>query len=331
MKNEIQSCEPEGEPQLVSLGGQNVSMQLVQSIYNEITGKKETIARRYHDNHQTVFSDLKTLNTKIEQLYEQYKIVSKNCSVSIYYLNDCREIYSSFERFELYDSTSISPVENVLLEYNFLIILPNTQKPQSYKIEINLTSRVALMKRQRLETGLERKLFSIMGRMRTAGIEIEYIDYTVARNFMVAIEEWFKSIHKIELSKFLNFSERHSEYIPIIYQIITVAILTTALFSNHESLLGSNPSVITLFGAAILSMGSFYFVLIVVRKLGRISESAFDFYKPASGLKLNRGDEIAFKEYETSNRKQLVGLLVATLLTIGINIISAYLASTLGL
>lgn len=59
MKNEIQNCEPEGESNLVSLGGQNVSMQLVQSIYNEITGTKEKIARRHRDNHQTTFSDLK--------------------------------------------------------------------------------------------------------------------------------------------------------------------------------------------------------------------------------------------------------------------------------
>ncbi|MDA0738300.1 MAG: hypothetical protein O2999_06285 [Nitrospirae bacterium] len=225
----------------------------------------------------------------------------------------------------------MSPIENIRLEYNFLIILPATQKPQSYKIEINLNSRVAIAKRQLLETGLERKLFSIMGRMRTANIEIEYIDYTVARNFMVAIDEWFKSIHKIHLSKFFEFLENRSEYIPIIYQVITVAIIGAALFLNHKNLLGESPSVINLFGAAILSMTGLYVALIIVRKLGHISESGFDFYKPASGLKLNRGDEIAFKEYEQSNRRQLGRLLVATLLAIGINIISAFLASSLGL
>lgn len=139
----------------VDVGNGNlVSMQAVQHIYNEITGRTEELSRTYTINHCVSFDDICQLNIKICQLYEQYNIVSKNCSVTIYHVDDQKQVFSSFERFELYDRTTLSPVENIRIEYKFLIVLPKIQKPQSYEIEINIHSRAAIVQRAKRERTL---------------------------------------------------------------------------------------------------------------------------------------------------------------------------------
>jgi hypothetical protein len=329
MAHEILKKEPGKESQIVSIGDQSVSMQLIQSIYNEITGKKETLTRHFRDDHQATFNDIKTLNTKIEQLYEQYNVISKNCAVTLYYLNDCKEEFSSFERFEIYDSSSISPIENIRLEYNLLIILPATKQPQPYKIEVDLNSRVTLKKRAQLEIGIPRRFFGIVAK-HTGRAKINYIDYTVARTFIVAIEEWFKSIPKSKPQKLLLWLQRYSEYIPFLFRFGTALTIILALFFNHINILGESSTIHNLFGVSILSIGTVYLSVLAVGRLGRICEESIDFYQSVSGVKLNRGDELAFSEFSSQNRLTLIKLGLSTIFMVAINIFSAWLASTLG-
>jgi hypothetical protein len=191
MANEIIPSGSDPDAQ-VDVGGKYVSMQTVQHIYNELTGRSEELARSYTINHCTSFEDICQLNIKICQMYEQYNIASKNCSVTIYHVDDQKQTFSSFERFEMYDRTTPSPVENLRLEYNFLIILPQVKKPQSYQIEINIHSRAAIVQRAKKENPLPPGFFLAVLAERTARMKIKYIDYTVARNFQLAIDSWFK-------------------------------------------------------------------------------------------------------------------------------------------
>ena len=65
------------------------------------------------------------------QVCEQYNIEAQNTSVTVYHLDDTKEAFSSFERFRIYNQSATSPVESVVLKYNFLIVLPRTRKAQS--------------------------------------------------------------------------------------------------------------------------------------------------------------------------------------------------------
>ena len=171
-----------------------VSLQTLQGIYNELTGKSEEVGKSYSKPIRVKFSDIEQLNHKITQACEQYNVVSGSCSVTVYYVDDTRDQFSSFDRFRLHNSGSTSPVESVLLKYNFLVLLPKTKKPQSYTVSIRLASRVAVSKRMKSEFyGTPPSIFRLMGN-RTAVVEIQYVDYMVARNFLNLIDEWFKGI-----------------------------------------------------------------------------------------------------------------------------------------
>ena len=111
----IEQSEKEDNSSISVGNGRMVSMQAIQDIYNEITGKTEKLSKSYRNDHKTSFEVIEQLNIKIYQLYEQYNIIEKNCNVTLYHIDDCKEVYSSFERFKLYDRSSTSPIENIRL------------------------------------------------------------------------------------------------------------------------------------------------------------------------------------------------------------------------
>ena len=328
MRNDMDIQQNDNEH--VRIDNNLVSFKLVQSIYNEITGKKETTTKRLKDAHEIKIVDLEQLNIKIKQLHEQYNIISSNCSVNIFHIDDCKEQFSSFERFKLYDSSSMSPCENILLEYNFLILLPSTQTTQSYSIKINLVSRVGVNKKSQSEHGFSRRFFGVMGKI-TGMIEIEYIDYTVARNFMVAIEDWYSSVTKNKTSKLIEFFQDWSEHFRFIFQATTIFFLVLFFYKHSEEFISSSPSINTLFSGSIVAFGTLYFAVLVAAKMGSISEEAIDSYHPLSFVKINRGDDVAITEFKCSNKKILIKLLQSSVFALAVNIIALYVTDLLGM
>ncbi len=315
--------------EIVSVADQPVSMKVIQSIYNEITGKTEKIGRSLSDDHDIDLGALKQLNHKINQMLEQYNVVGKNCSVTLYHVDDCKNQYSSFERFELYDSSSMSPCENVQLKYNFLIVLPETKQPQSYKITVNLHSRVALKQKAESEHGINQRFIRIVARQ-TGRYDIEYVDYTVARNFQTAIDQWYSSVVKDKENKMIQFLQDKSEHFDSIFRILTVAVLSFAIFKNAESLIGELPTFQSVFLAGVFSFSSIYLLGMIAFKLGSFTERSIDGHQAISGLRLNIGDKKAFENFDKSNSKSIKGAVWSTVLVVAINVFSTYLSSLLG-
>lgn len=325
---QILDCQDDGAP-VVSVGETPVSMKVVQSIYNEITGKTEKLTKGFTGNHEANFSDIKQLHIKIVQLLEQYNVIANNCAITLYHLDDCKEQFSSFERFDLYDQSSASPVENVHLEYSFMFALPNTKKIQPYKISVNVTSRVAMRKRASTESGLPAAVFRMFSR-RTADAEIEYVDYTVARNFLVAIDHWFAGLRKNKPSKVFEFLKKYSSHFGALFKVVTAAVITFVLYRNHATFLAPQAELKELLGAAILLMGGAYVALLVAGKLGTFCERAVDAYQDVSGLRLNRGDDDAIAEYAQENTASIRKSIVYVVVAVSLNILAAWIASLLG-
>lgn len=88
-----------------------VSIQTLQGIYNELTGKSEQVGKSYSKAIRVQLADIEQLNYKITQVSEQYNVTTGNCSITVNYVNDTRDRFSSFERFKLHNSGSTSSVE----------------------------------------------------------------------------------------------------------------------------------------------------------------------------------------------------------------------------
>ncbi len=147
-----------------------VSIQVLQNIYHELTGKTEEVSKSYNAPFQVVHGDFEQLNHRVSQVCEQYNIRAANCSITIYYVNDTQETFSSFEKFRAFNAGSTSPVESVLINYNFLILLPKLNQPQSYTLSIRVASRIAVEKKMQTDIPVDLpKILRIM-RGRTAVI-----------------------------------------------------------------------------------------------------------------------------------------------------------------
>ena len=322
MTGAIINSSPDNE--VINVEGSQVSMKLVQSIYNEFTGKKESLSRFLTDAHEVTFNDIHQLNSKILQLHEQYNIISNNTSVTVFHVDDCKAQFSSFERFKLYDVGCASPCENIRLEYNFLIVLPNTKTPQSYKIKIDLISRVGLREKELYQSSLPRGIFRMFG-VATGNIEIEYVDYTVARNFLVAIQDWHKTIEKNKTAKWVVLLQRNSEHIPFIFNLTGLTFVVASIYSQSEHFIGASPNMQSLFGGFLIAFAAVYFSVFVAHKAGSICEETVDYYSPVSYVCLNKGDEVAIKKYKSSYKKQLLKGGLSLAVAIFVNVFAAYI------
>ncbi|HEK1345227.1 TPA: hypothetical protein ACLEZP_005983 [Pseudomonas aeruginosa] len=307
-----------------------ISMKAIQSIYNELTGKTETIGQMLNGNHEIEYSDIQQLNYKILQLHEQYSVLESNCSITVYHINDSKEQFSSFERFSMYEKGSKSPCENVRIEYNFLIILPATKKPQSYKIKIDLHSRAALKKKMDSEMGVNRHIIRMVS-LRSGLIEIDYIDYTVARNFMTAINEWYAGVKKNNGFMGYGWLQDNSHRFASLFSTLSLFCLFLVIHFNSKLLIPDDARLHDLFVAIICVCFSAVFVAYIAGRFGSACESLIDVYAPVSGLKLNKGDDDVMCDQVRSNRAKVLGGLFFVGMTIILNVASSFIFLKLGI
>jgi len=168
-------------------------MQQLQQMHAELTGKAESISSYYDDPIHLTLDDIENMHHRLMQTWEQYRVESSTFTFTIYYLRNTKDQFTTFERLKFQVSSGAEPVESVLLKYNLLVVLPHVPKPQAYIISVRVISRMAIERRMR-EGGpfIPLPRFIKLLAQHTASVEIEYIDYSVARALLATIDDWFK-------------------------------------------------------------------------------------------------------------------------------------------
>lgn len=272
-------------------------MQVLQDVYNEVTGRTETLSKSISINHRADFESIRQLNKKIEQLCEQYNITTQKCSVTIFLVDDQREVFSSFERFSCFDGSNLSPTESVHLEYEFLIILPKSARPQPYKLEIHVNSRVATWKSAQQHDFQRQRIFFLLPPM-TGHIEVEYVDYNVARNFVDNVDKWFEGLPKSKTSTTLRIAKTYSHYLSTLLPIFSVFVVVIFSLSFSRELFDEFPEDESrLFSALALVFGAISILGRATSSIGQFVGEQIHQLHPTSYITLNRGDEILVREF----------------------------------
>lgn len=310
-----------------------ISVQLIQEIFTELTGKNESLTESFTKPYQIEFAHIEDLYHKITQMLEQYKIISFNCSAIIYYANSTKDELSSFDRLSFQRSSSSSPVESIFIKYSFLTVLPKTSKTQTYTISIRIASGIAIRKRfeNEIAFGAPLSIIRLMGD-RTAYAKIEYVDYAVARNVLAAIKDWFSTIPHSQRRPILEFIQKRSHRIPRIVRFITVIFSGIFCYQATSKYLPLHPQDLTYL--AQLLIGSFilvYGAYVTSNWLGEYAESSLDRWSSLSYIKFNKGDELEISKFAAGNRasigKAVFGLLGALSMSVFTKIIAALLLS----
>lgn len=318
----------------VSIGNEGgkphtVSMQVLQDLYSELTGKTEELNRGYDIPYRCTLDDIKQLNLKINQMYEQYHICSSNCSVTVYHDEDRNQVYSSFERFELYDRSLVSPTESVLLQYNFIIILPKTKRAQNYVLSVRIGSSVTMLRKMGGGSPMQARILKMIS-ARNATVSIEYVDYIVARSFLDAIDGWFKALDSGKASPFRAFLQKNSRHIPGITKY-SVGLFSGYLVYKYGSTLVpvASTDLNNLFISILISSGFIFCSYSLAKFFGKSAGRSLDMITELSYLQLNRGDEKAIEEFKARNRTKTIQAILGVLGSFGIGVLSSITASNI--
>jgi hypothetical protein len=305
-----------------------VSFQIVQSIYHELTGRTEDVGKSYSESCQFVLADYEQLHLRISQCCEQYNVKASNCSIKVYYVNDTQETFSSFDRFKLFNAGSSSCVESVLLTYNFLILLPKLNQPQSYTLSVRTASRVSIENQMHDDMTLRiPKILRLMGG-RTAVVTVKYVDYVVARNLLNLVDEWLKTVNKAPKNKVWDIVQKRSAYLPLIARYTVGAIVALLILSALPRFLPQGASLLQLAQTLISAFVGLFASYRVAHHLGSAAEDSLDNWNELSFVSLTVGDK---KQIEEAGRKNKNSVVMAVMKFGGALIVSVLAKIIIGL
>jgi hypothetical protein len=282
-----------------------ISIQVLQNIYHELTGKSEEVSKSYDDAFHVALNDFKQLHLRIQQTCEQYQIKAGNISVSVFYINDTKDTFSSFDRFEQFNAGSTSAVESVLLTYNFLIVLPKISQPQSYTVTIRVANPVAIQRKMNDDMFSVPKIFKLMGGPRTAVVNVKYVDYAVARAMLNTIDEWFNGLPKSQSGWLWKFVRKHTDYIPLITKYAAGFTVATIFACNVSSFLPTTATIRDLAQFSILAFATTFAAYKISYHLGSAAEDSIDSWVDIAYISITDGDKRELKLAEARNKKNL--------------------------
>ncbi len=150
------------------------------------------------------------------------------------------------------------------------------------------------------------RFIRLMGQ-NTASVEITYVDYSVARNFLSVEDDWFQTIPRATENKVIRLFQSHSHWIPRIGRFGTAIIVTFIVMSIL-------PHFITRGEASLLLLAQFflwsaldtYVAYTLAGWSTFFAEMAIDSWSEISYIRLNRGDEIEIAKNLKENRYHLL-------------------------
>lgn len=306
-----------------------VSIQLLQGIYHELTGKTEDVSKSYSEPFQTTLSDFEQLNHRVLQCCEQYNIKAANCSVKVYYVNDTQETYSSFERFASFNAGTTSAVESVLITYNFLIVLPKVDKPQSYTVSVRLASRIAVESQMRENMPFHMpKILRTMGN-RTGVVNVKYVDYAVARSLLNTADQWFEGLTKCETSNSWKYITRRTHYLPIIARYVVGVIVAYLAYRTAGHFVPAGATLQQLAVFILLAFVGLFSAYRLAHHLGRAAEDSLDGWSQLSYLSLTVGDKSLIRKASKENRKNGIAAFVKFGMALLVSVLAKIVVSAL--
>lgn len=222
MSEVIDASEEQGGQIVLGDGAsrQAISFKMAQAFYSELTGKSEQISEKFTKSYILTINNIEQLHQRIIQSTTQYKVASASASFSIKYQNDSSERFSSIERFKLHAGAKGVPVEEVDISYRFLVILPETKKPQEYRINISLLSRIVKiedLRRKIEEINISIPLWQFDNEL-TCRASIDFTDITVANAFMSVIKSWERTLDQVETSSLIKNIRPFAKYMPSVFK-----------------------------------------------------------------------------------------------------------------
>ena len=175
------------------------------------------------------------------------------------------------------------------------------------------------------------QIFRLMGN-RTAVVEIQYIDYMVARNFLNLIDEWFKGIRTATEFKLLHWFQAKSHLVPKVARFATAVFVAFLVIALLPRFIAQGTTDLLVFGQF---MGYAILVTYAAYTLAGWSaafiENSLDRWTELSYLKLTKGDELEIAKAVKNNRFAVAKGIGGFVLTVCVSLATKIIANILSL
>jgi len=306
---------------------QKLTFQEYQSIYSEITQKDEHLTKHYCKAFNINKSHISHLKQLLDDILRQYHVISQNTNITVYQEDNVKKNYSSIENFLTIETTA-KATEQIVIEYDLLIMVPNIEKKQSYKIIIRILSDISVFNKTIGNLPIE--LLDLIEK-NNIEIKIDYIDYTIAKSIANAFEEWVNDISS-KNNKFLSFLENNKTVFAFFVKAFLVFFSFMLIYSfipKYISIENTNMQLFTKF--IVVSFGLIYLSIKFASILSMFIRVLLSFLQDFSSIELTNEDKKNIKEYESKKIIKVITFISTIILTIIYGIISSLIASKIHL
>lgn len=303
----------------------NLTFQEYQSIYNELTNRTEQIKKKYQKSFNLIKTHISHLNEIIKTINTQYKVVSCNSNVVAFQSDKTEKVYSSIENFLAID-TLIKATESLRVEYNILIDTPNINKKQNYKISILLVSDLTTFEKLRDEIPIE--LIDLIEKDNIV-VELNYIDYTIAKNYLNSLNEWVDDITD-KSNSFDELISKHKSKIAYTLKYIIISASIYLIFSYIPKYISSTEINMQLLIKYILVSGLVFYLSEKISSFASFTvRKTLMYLNNYSSIEITSEDSKNVSTYKNSRKKRITIFITTVILTIVYGVISSIIASSI--
>jgi len=321
MTNNVEKINS-GNAEIVN-NSDSVNWQKFQEFWKSVTVRPETITKSFNKPYQYEFSDIEDIHHRIIEVSKTYEVKSLACSFTAYYRDQkSKRTFNSFETFEAGVRGGTSPTKTITLEYNFIIQHPQTKNCGSYKITIDLVSKLA---------GDDFAVFPkfMRGFSNITGyIKVEHVDYVVAQNFVNVVKDWFDTRRTARENKFIKFLQNYSEYIPALCVSLVTIIFTYTVYQSVDQNLANN-DLITFAKFLIANLTIVVITREILYKVGLIIEDNIDSFCALTYIDLTKGDKNLISEFKEKQEKGFRKTVYFLVVQIFVGVVSSIISTIL--
>lgn len=288
--------------------------------------KTERIYESHADFYVIKEDDVHQIIHKIKQVAQRHHQEEWSCVIDHALFKKERTRHSSFETFKHSDRSQPDPTSEIVITYDFLsqnpfILTQDEIKPERYKIVVTISQEHYLLSMDSDDSrpGFLRRLHNFP----TITVNIQYVDYTIARSLLAATREWVNGLESSKRSKMTNFLLRHqfsiAEILPVIF-LACVLLGFAGVVGTAGAAAIDTPFLLRALAASALSYG---FGSLLAES---ISNSIY-FTQFPTVICFTRGDKIHYDEIKNKRSrayKVLTFISVAIILAIFINLLSSF-------
>lgn len=300
-----------------------LTFQEYQAIYSEITQKDEHLTKHYIKSFKVNKTHISHLKQLLDDILRQYQVISINTNISVYQSDNVKKNYSSIENFLAIDTTAKS-TEQIVIEYDLLIQVPNIEKKQSYKIVIKILSDIVAFSDAMNNLPIE--LLDMIEK-NNIEIKIDYIDYTIAKSIVNTFDEWVDDISE-KNNKFLSFIENKKKSFAFVIKNLIIFfsfMLIYTFIPKYISIINTDMQLFTKF--IIISIGLIYLSTKIASGFSIFIRTSLSFLQNFSSIELTQEDKKNIDIYESKKKSKVFWFFITILLTLIYGVISSLIAN----